>query len=142
MSRDLTKHLQREQLHRAAQDGDLARVNDLIDRKYPLNRFDELGKTPIHYAVQDNRLEVVRRLIEAGANVNAHDERVAGNTPLGDGAGECTYEMAKVLIDAGADPTIRGWMQMSALDRARERKDANARKIIHLLEKATNRGQA
>src|SRR3954466_9186203 len=141
MSHDLAAQFQREQLHHAAQDGDLARVNNLIDRKYPLNRFDDLGKTPLHYAVQDNRLEVVKRLIEAGENVNAHDERVIGNTPLGDYARECTYEMVKVLIDAGADPTIRGWMQMNAIDRAREREDANARKILRLLEEAANRRQ-
>src|SRR6476661_8281497 len=142
MSRELTAQFQREQLHRAAQDGDLARVNDLIEREYPLNRFDDLGKTPLHYAVQGNRLEVVKRLIEAGANVNAHDERVIGNTPLGDNARECSYEMAKVLIEAGADPTVRGWIQMNALDRARERKDANALKIIRLLEETTAWRQA
>ena len=141
MSRDLIAQFQREQLHRAAQDGDLARVNDLIERKYPVNRFDDLGKTPLHYAVQGNRLEVVKRLIEAGANVNAHDERVIGNTPLSDNARDCNYEMAKILIDAGADPTICGWMQMNALDRARERKDANARKIVRLLEEAATRRQ-
>ena len=141
MSRDLTAQFQREQLHRAAQDGDLARVNDLIERKYPLDHFDDLGKTPLHYAVQGNRLEVVKRLIKAGANVNAHDERVIGNTPLSDYARECTYEMAKVLIDAGADPTIRGWMQLNAIDRARERRDANARKVLRLLEEAAARRQ-
>lgn len=139
MSNDWTAQYQREQLHRAAQDGDLARVNDLIERRYPVNRFDDLGQTPLHYAVQDNRLETAKRLIEAGANVNANDERVIGNTPLN--ARECTYEMAKVLIDAGADPTIRGWMQMNALDRARDRKDANARKILQLLEEAAVRRQ-
>jgi ankyrin repeat protein len=141
MSRDLTAQFQREQLHRAAQDGDLALVNELIERKYPLNRFDDLGKTPLHYAVQDNRLEVVKRLIDAGADVNAHDERVIGNTPLSAEVRECTYEMAKVLIDAGADPTIRGLMQMNAIDRARKRKDANARKILRLLEEAAARRQ-
>ncbi len=139
MSNDWTAQYQREQLHRAAQDGDLARLNDLIERRYPVNRFDDLGQTPLHYAVQDNRLETAKRLIEAGANVNANDERVIGNTPLN--ARECTYEMAKVLIDAGADPTIRGWMQMNALDRARDRKDANARKILQLLEEAAVRRQ-
>jgi ankyrin repeat protein len=139
MNRDFLKQFQREQLHQAAQDGDLARVNELIERKYPVNRFDDLGKTPLHYAVQENRLDVVKRLIEAGANVNAHDERVIGNTPLSDCARECTYEMARLLIDAGADPTIRGWMQMNALNCARQRKDANARKIIRLLEQAAAR---
>jgi len=106
MSRDVTAQIQREQLHRAAQDGDLARVNNLIERKYPLSSFDELGKTPLHYAIQDNQLEIVKRLIEAGA-----------------------------------DPTIRGWMQMNALDRARERKDANGQKIVRLLEEAAYRRQ-
>ena len=136
MSRDLTAQFQREQLHRAAQEGDLARVNDLIQHNYPLNRFDDLGKTPLHYAVQENRLGVVKRLLEAGADVNAHDQRVIGNTPLSDNARECTYEMAKLLIDSGADPTLRGWMQLNALDRARERKDVDVRKIIRLLEEA------
>ena len=139
MSRDLVAQLQREQLHRAAQEGDLARVSDLIERKYPLNRFDQLGKTPLHSAVQYNRLEVVDLLIEAGANVNAHAERVIGNTPLGDNARECTYEVAEALVDAGADPTIRGWMRLNALDRARERRDAEAPKIVRLLEGAAHR---
>jgi len=139
MNRDFISQYQRNQLHRAAQNGDLARVNELIERKYPLNRFDELGKTPLHYAVQDNRLDVVRRLIEAGADVNANDERVIGNTPLSDNARTCTYEMAKLLSDAGADPTILGWMPLNALHRARERKDADARKILQLLENAAKR---
>jgi ankyrin repeat protein len=139
MSRDLVAQFEREQLHRAAQDGDLARVNDLIGRKYPLNRFDELGMTPLHHAVKGNHLEVVKRLIEAGVNVNAHDGRVIGNTPLSDNVRECTYEMAKVLIDAGADPTIRSWMQMNAVDRARQRNDASARKILRLLEETATR---
>jgi ankyrin repeat protein len=138
MSRDLTARFQREQLHHAAKAGDLTRVNELIERKYPVNRFDDLGKTPLHYAVQDNRIEIVKRLLEAGANVNAHDERVIGNTPRSEEAGDCSYEMAKVLVDAGADPTIRGWMQINALDRARQRKDPNARKIVRLLEEAAS----
>ena len=136
MSRELTSHLQREQLHRAAQDGDLSRIERLLQRKYPVNRFDCLGKTPLHYAVQGGHLQVVDRLIEAGANVNVHYERVAGNTPLSDNARECTYEMARRLIDAGADPTIPGWMQLNALHRAGERKDADAREVQRLLNEA------
>jgi ankyrin repeat protein len=116
-------------------------MNDLIERKYPLNRFEDIGRTRLHYAVQFNQLDVVKRLPEAGANVSGHDERVIGNTPLSDNARECTFEMAKILIEAGADPTIRGWMNLNALDRARERKDANARKIIRLLEEAAKRRQ-
>jgi ankyrin repeat protein len=129
-------------LHQAAQAGDLDRVDPLIERKYPLNRFDGLGKTPLHYAVRAGHRHVVARLIEAGADVNAHDDRVIGNTPLGDNAADCDYEMARQLTEAGADPTIRGWMQLNALDRARMRKDADARKILRVLEEAADRLRA
>ncbi len=138
MSRDLTAQFQREQLHQAAQHGDLARVDELLNQEYPVNRFDELGFTPLHYAVKGRHLHVVDRLIKAGANVNAHDEQMIGNTPLSEVARDCSYEMAKRLIDAGADPTIPGWMQLDALHRAAERKDSDAQKIQQLLKKAAS----
>lgn len=139
MENDIVAQFQREQLHRAAEAGDLLLIRDLINRKYPINRFDELGKTPLHYAVEADRIDVVKLLLGSGANVNAHDERLLGNTPLSDNIGHCTYEMAKLLIDAGADPTIRGWMRLNAIDRAGSRKDTNAREIVKLLEQSASR---
>lgn len=141
MSRDLVAQFQREQLQGAAATGDLTRVDELLRRGYPVNRFDDLGKTPLHYAVERGHIAVVERLIAAGANVNAHDQRVIGNTPLSDSAGECSYEMARRLVDAGADPTIPGWMQLTALDRARKRTDADAPRIRQLLQRAAERFQ-
>src|SRR6188474_3254511 len=85
------------------------------------SRFDEIGRTPLHYAVEGGHLEVVKELLEAGANVDAQDERVIGDTPLA-AAGNCSLEMAELLIRAGADPARPGWMQLCALDRAKERK--------------------
>ncbi len=142
MSRDLGAEFQRWQLHDAAQDGDLARVEQLLRRKYPVNRFDDIGKTPLHYAVQGGHLDVVDRLLRAGANVNANDERLIGNTPLADNVDECSYEMAERLIAAGADPTIKGWMQLTALDLAAKRTDADARKVQRLLQHAARRRNA
>ena len=86
MSRDIIAEFQREQLHAAAQDGDLPLVEDLLRRKYPVNRFDAIGKTPLHYAVREGHLAVIDRLLEAGANPDAHDERWVGDTPLGGNA--------------------------------------------------------
>jgi len=131
--KDLVAQFQREQLHGAAGAGDLARVDALIERGYPVNRFDSLGWTPLHHAVRGEHFNVVDRLLAAGANVNANDERQIGDTPLADCVETCTYEMAKRLIDAGADPTIPGWMQLTAVHRAEVRKDVNARKIRRLL---------
>ena len=142
MSHDLAARFQRDQLHRAARESDLARVDDLLGRKYPVNRFDELGKTPLHYAVEGGYLAIVDRLLKSGADVNAHDERRIGNTPLSDNVRECSYDMAKRLVDAGADPTVEGWMQLSAVHRAGERKDPDAGRVQRLLKDAVKRRQA
>ncbi len=123
----------------AAKSGDMQEVEKWLAAKHRVNRFDSLGKTPLHYAVSGGHLAVVNRLIEAGANVNANDERVIGNTPLSDNIGEMSFDMAQRLIEAGADPTIRGWMQMSAIDSAAQRKDADARKILRLLKDAADK---
>ena len=84
MERHWTAQLQREQLHRAARDGDLARVRQLLAAKYPVNRFDGLGKTPLHYAVAGEHLDMVEVLLRAGARVNSHDESRIGDTALGE----------------------------------------------------------
>jgi ankyrin repeat protein len=103
-----------------------------------VNAFDELlGKTPLHYAVEREHFDVAAFLIEHGADVNAHHEPSIGNTPLGDIAGNCTFRMAKLLIDAGADPGILGWMGLTALDRAAKRKRAEGKRVYELLRQAS-----
>jgi ankyrin repeat protein len=135
----LMAEFERELLHFAAQDGDLKEVQRLLSEGYRLNEFDDLGKTPLHYAVESGHVAVIKTLLAAGADVNAHDERVIGNTPLREVAESCSYEIAKILIDAGADPTIPGWMQLSALHKARQRKRPEGVKVRQLLEDAALR---
>jgi ankyrin repeat protein len=130
----------RDALAAAAQAGDVARVKELVAHGCPLDGFDELGKTPLHHAVEGEHENVVVFLIESGADVNAHDERVIGNTPLGEVAGRCSLAMARLLLDAGADPTIRGWMQLNALDRARNRQRGDGPQVYQLMLKAGKRG--
>lgn len=138
-NREWIAQFQREQLHHAAEAGDLPRVQKLLAAKYPVNRFDDLGKTPLHYAVAGEHFAVVDALLLAGAHVNAHDERRIGETPLGDCAGSCSYEMAKRLVEAGADPTIPGWMMLTAIDRASERKRPDGKATLRLLLEAAAR---
>src|SRR2546425_4286027 len=113
---------QREQMHDAAQCGDLVRVRELLNHGYPVNRFDSLGRTPLHYAAAGEHFDVVLLLLSSGADVNARDEQVIGNTPLADIVDHCSVAMARQLIEAGADPSIPGWMKLTALDRAEMRK--------------------
>lgn len=130
---------ERERLHFAAQEGDVEEVSRLLSDGYQPTVFDDLGKTPLHYAAERGHLDVLRLLLASGADVNAHDERVIGNTPLREVAGNCSFEVAKILIDAGADPTIPGWMQITALHEAQARTRSEGLRIRELLEEAAAR---
>ena len=121
-------------LHYAAQRGDIEVVKSFLAKGSDINAFDEVSFTPLHHAVREGHLELVKVLLGAGADVNAHEEARIGDTPLGD-----SFEMARVPIAAGADPTIRGWMQLSALDRAAQRKKKQGREVYELLVKASSR---
>jgi ankyrin repeat protein len=135
----LEEEFEHEELHFAAQDGDVDKVSQLLNEGYQPNLFDELGKTPLHYAARDGHLEVMRLLIDAGANVNANDERVIGNTPLRDVVDNCSFEVAKMLVEAGADPTIPGWMQITALYLAQKLTTPEGLRVRRLLEDAAKR---
>jgi ankyrin repeat protein len=81
----------------------------------------------------------VALLLARGADVNAHDKTTIGNTPLCEIAATCSLQMATVLLNAGANPTIRGWMQRNALDQSRKRKRGEGPQVHALLVKAAQR---
>jgi ankyrin repeat protein len=124
---------EKERLHRAAGSGDLEEMKTLIEEGLPIDAFDDLSRTPLHYAAIEGHIPAVRYLIDAGANVNAHEEDRIGETALGEVAANCTVEMAKILIEAGADPTILGWMALTALDRSAENKQPEGERVHKLL---------
>ena len=115
---------ERERLHLAAKAGVLSTVQELLNSGCTVSAFDDLGMTPLHYAVLGEHFIVVDWLLRRGANVNAQDERIIGDTPLGEAASTCSLRMARNLVEAGADPTLRGWMQLNAVDRAKRRRQS------------------
>jgi ankyrin repeat protein len=133
------RQFERDALCFAAGDGDLRRVKELLAEGYPVNAFDDLSWTPLHHAARKEHLDVVRHLIAAGADVNAHQEERIGDTVLKHVAQTCSLELARILLDAGADPTIPGWMQLTALDKSAERKRAEGLEVHRLLVEAARR---
>ena len=129
----LEEWCEREQLHFASAEGDLGKVKRLVAEGFPLDAFDDLSRTPLHCAVEGGHLEVVKYLLSAGAEVNAREERKIGNSPLGAVAGNCSYEMADLLVKAGADPILPGWMNLSALDHAGARKKEEGIELLRLI---------
>jgi ankyrin repeat protein len=124
---------ERMRLHFAVQDGDLKEAKELVERGFDVNAFDEFTSTPLHCAVEGGHIEVARYLLSVGADVNSHLEEKAGDTPLGEVAGNCSYAMAELLIKGGGNPTITGWMGISALDRASKRKKKEGVRVYELL---------
>ena len=136
---DIEEELRRYALHFAAGDGDLELVQTLIAFGHDLQAFDEMSWTPLHQAVSNRKHRVVEYLLSMGADVNAHEEEKIGETPLGNVAENCSYQMAKTLIDAGAYPTIPGWMMLTALDRAKERKKHEGKRAYKLLQETASK---
>lgn len=70
-----------------------------------MSRFEH-QRSALHLAVLRNRLEMVRLLIELGADPLAKDSR--GVTPLNEVSQRTDPAVADLLIAAGADPAERG----------------------------------
>jgi ankyrin repeat protein len=128
-------------LHVAAEMGFTSVLQRLLagDCKDAIDRFDYLNRTPLTCAIQARQFLAAQLLIAAGADVNAHDEERIGNTALHYAAEEGDSEAVEFLLRAGADPTIRGWMGITAIGKAEGRDDEKGRQILALPKDASHR---
>ena len=124
-----------EKLHRAAADGDVESVRELVKEIAALDAFDDIGYTPLHYAVKHEQFEIVELLLDAGANINAHEEATISDTAIAVAAEECSPQMVELLLQRGADPSISGWMGLDAHARARQRNDGFGPLIENILKR-------
>jgi len=73
-----------DELFVAARNGDLIKVQTLLENGADPNAKDNAGHTPLHWAAHLGHVEIVELLLERGANPNAEDNY--GSTPLHEAA--------------------------------------------------------
>ena len=92
-------------LLQAAAKGELEAVKTLIEEGGDPNIRNELGQTPLHWAVGGSHTGVANALLKAGADPNAKDND--GLTPLHVVARKDGLEILDILLKAGADPNAK-----------------------------------
>jgi ankyrin repeat protein len=78
--------------------------NPTLLRTHKMSRFEK-HRSALHLAVLKNRPDMVRLLVELGADASAEDDQ--GTTPLGLANASTDASISKMLIAAGADPKER-----------------------------------
>ncbi|KAK0703686.1 ankyrin repeat-containing domain protein, partial [Lasiosphaeria miniovina] len=92
----------------AAQHGEEETVGVLLRHNADVNAMGIRGQTPLCLAIGNANLETVNALLAAGADVNATDSEsqsplhIAATRDIEDG-----YEIAKLLLEAGADMEVQ-----------------------------------
>ena len=90
-------------IHRSVDRDDLAGVRAEVEAGTPIESVDYRDKTPLQMAAEQGHLDIVRYLVEAGADVNAATSVARGEvTPLRYAIDNEDYQMVQYLIDHGA----------------------------------------
>ena len=117
----------------AAEDGDAARVARLLDSGASADeRPAPGGETPLMRAAARGHLEVVRVLLDAGADVCA--SRADGFTPLVLAVFFGHEEVVRLLVERGADPSARTNLGTTAARWAEARGFASMAEVLRAAE--------
>ena len=105
-------------LHIALETKNFELANMLLKRGVLLNLMDSSKKTPLHIAVAVND-NIAKKIIEMGAKINIQDD--FGETPLQTAIRLEKIELAKILIDKGANYYLKDEDNEDAIQLAKRR---------------------
>ena len=118
----------------AAAEGNVAAVEALLKAGADLHASSKSAFTPLLFAAREGRIGVVKALLKAGADVNEtvkSSARRAGGVLGPPAAGTSAlvlavsnghYELASIMLDAGADPNaaLPGWTALHTISWVRK----------------------
>lgn len=97
----------------------------LIDRDADVNKP---GWAPLHYAATNGHLPVMQLLLDKYAYIDAASPN--GSTPLMMAALYASPSAVKLLLDAGADPSLKNSLGLTAIDFARTAQRSDVMELI------------
>lgn len=87
----------------AARKGDIKKVRKLLEQGADVDAKDIDGLTALHEAAENKHTDVVKVLLQAGADANIRDRKWYAWTPLDKAVMNGCVDIVKVLLEAGAD---------------------------------------
>ncbi|MDR3451355.1 MAG: ankyrin repeat domain-containing protein [Rhodoferax sp.] len=117
----------------AALKGQLDMVRELIAKGADVNKP---GWAPLHYAATGGHLEIMSLLLDNSAYIDAASPN--GTTPLMMAASYGTPAAVKLLLDEGADPTLKNQKGLNAINFAQR---ANRQDVADLIGAFVRAGQ-
>jgi hypothetical protein len=104
----------------ANSDAKLARLLATMSHPSLVNYQDEFGRSALHFSASKNAVQKLKLLLAQKALLLNTQDRV-GNTPLHLAAISNHWESAQILINAGADLSLKDKNGMSPIDHAKTR---------------------
>ena len=113
----------------AAAEGHVGVIEALIGAGAEINTRSKAGFTPLLFAVREGKAGAVRTLLKAGASVNeslpqrrSFGAQGQGSSALVLAVANAHFELASILLDAGADPNAaaEGWTALHIITAVRK----------------------
>ena len=114
----------------AALTGNERLARKLVTRGADINKP---GWAPLHYAATHGHLSIMQMLLDQHAYIDA--ESPNGTTTLMMAVGYGTFAAARLLVDAGADTTLKNQQGLTALDFAHRASRPDSIKFLTALVK-------
>ena len=116
-------------LHFAATLGDVDIMRQLLDAGADVNKKDKYGRTALHFASSNGKDAAIQMLLtQAGVSVNA--TTLGQETSLIKALQFGHHNSVVLLVEAGADPTIKNAVGQDALTLASLTQNEETRKLL------------